>query len=85
MLFTLLVLFSVGYLIKNLKRNSRLLNTFFVLSLIAIVLSLGPALHLGRHTIHKPFPIPLHMRCSIMLCLDFRGCGTRRDGTCSLS
>jgi hypothetical protein len=57
--FSILVIFTVWHVIRNFKKNSLYLNAFFVISLVGLILSFGPTLHLGRHTIHKPFPIPL--------------------------
>jgi hypothetical protein len=57
--FTLLVIFVFGYIIRNFRKIDYTLAVFLCIALVGLVLSLGPFLHLGRHTIHKPFPIPL--------------------------
>ncbi len=57
--FSILTLFTLFVFIKKIKRNDFLFNAFSTISLLGLVLSLGPALHLERVTIHKPFPIIL--------------------------
>lgn len=57
--FTLLVIFAIGYIIRKFRKIDIFIAVFLCIALVGLVLSLGPALHLGRHTIHKPFPIPL--------------------------
>jgi hypothetical protein len=57
--FTLITIFVFIYLIKNWKSTRWLERSFLTISLCGLILSLGPLLHLGRQTIHHPFPIPL--------------------------
>ncbi len=71
--FTLLILFSTWYIIKNLKKKNFILNSFFITSLVGLVLSLGPALHLGRQTLHIPFPIPLPYALAYYVLPGFAG------------
>ncbi len=57
--FTILSIFVLYYFIKNFRKNNKIFNSLTTISLIGLVLSFGPVLHLGRQTIHEPFPIPL--------------------------
>lgn len=59
LVFSLLCVFIFYYLIKNFKKNVFHVRSFITIALIGFILSLGPVLHLGRHTIHEPFPIVL--------------------------
>ncbi|HVZ58745.1 MAG TPA: hypothetical protein VG935_03285, partial [Patescibacteria group bacterium] len=59
-----LVFFLLTFLSLILVIKKKLKPSFEVLSLAAIgilglILSFGPFLHIARHTIHHPFPIPL--------------------------
>lgn len=58
-IFLILVLISLIYFITHFKKKDNVINSIVIISIIAILMSLGPVLHLGRHTIHKPFPIIL--------------------------
>lgn len=58
-IFSVLVLFVVYYFIKKRKQIGVNEKIFVTIAVFGLVLSLGPFLHLARHTIHKPFPIPL--------------------------
>lgn len=53
----ILILLSIGYIIK--KKDKSKLFLFFIIGFIGLILSFGPFLHVGRETIHHPFPIPL--------------------------
>jgi hypothetical protein len=57
--FSVLVLLTVIYLLKNRKRIGLYEKCFLTIALLGLILSLGPFLHIGRQTIHHPFPIPL--------------------------
>jgi hypothetical protein len=59
LVFSILVVFAIGFGIRNYRTGGRLLMIFFALALVGLIISFGPALHLGRHTVHKPFPVPL--------------------------
>ncbi len=73
-IFTILVLFSFYYSIKKkIWKKNILVSSFVVIALLGFILSLGPALHLGRHTIHKPFPIPLPYLLFYYLIPGFQG------------
>ncbi len=57
-----LTLFSAVVLyvfFKYFKKQDWIYKGLVVSGLVGLILSLGPALHLGRQTIHYPFPIPL--------------------------
>lgn len=58
-IFSLLALFTIIYCIRYFKKNTVYVNSFFIVALIGLILSLGPALHLARHTVHIPFIVPL--------------------------
>lgn len=78
LVFTLLTLFSIGYGIKVFKYNNHksknaLVLTFLGTGLFGLILSLGPALHLGRLTIHHPFLIPLPYGLFYYLLPGFQG------------
>jgi hypothetical protein len=57
--FSLLLLFSYGYIFWERKTMQNEVWIFTVISLSGLMLSFGSFLHLGRVTIHHPFPIPL--------------------------
>ena len=55
----MLVLIALGFIIKNRKKLSFYEKSFLTIALTGVLLSFGPFLHVDRHTIHHPFPIPL--------------------------
>lgn len=57
--FSMLVIVSFFYIIKNWKKQNFVVKGIFISSVFGLLLSLGPFLHLQRLTIHDPFPIPL--------------------------
>ncbi len=57
--FTILTIFSLVYFLKRYKRTLFLNQSFVFIAILSFILSLGPFLHFGRHTIHHPFPVPL--------------------------
>lgn len=57
--FTFLSIYTIWYCIRYFKKIDYILKSFFTISLLGFILSLGPVLHLGRQTIHEPFLIPL--------------------------
>lgn len=59
MTFSFLTIFTLYYFVKNFKKKFIVLNSFVCIAIIGFVLSLGPVLHLGRHTTHEPFVVPL--------------------------
>jgi|GEM_PF-1522548 len=58
-IFSLLTVISIIYFVKNFKKRNIFLIIFIAVALTGLILSLGPFLHINRHTVHKPFPIPL--------------------------
>jgi len=59
LLFTLLSILLIFNFFRNFKKKEIVFNVFTITSILGLLLSLGPFLHIGRLTIHKPFPIPL--------------------------
>lgn len=72
-IFTLLTAFIVYRFIRYFKKNSDGMNTFVLIGFLGLVLSLGPVLHLGRQTVHIPFPIPLPYTLFYYLLPGFQG------------
>ena len=70
--FTLLVIMSAIYFIREKIRSFLFVSLFFT-GVIGFLLSLGPFLHLGRVTIHYPFPIPLPYLLFYYLAPGFNG------------
>ncbi len=70
---TLLSIIAVGYGCKKWKKKDPLSNGFLSIALFGLILSFGPFLHLGRHTIHTPFPIPLPYALFYALAPGFKG------------
>lgn len=58
LVFSLLSISTMAYILFRKKKNVLLL-AFATIAFLGLILSLGPALHLGRKTIHHPFPIVL--------------------------
>lgn len=58
-IFSFLLVLVISFLIIKRKKPTFYDKSFISIATIGIVLSLGPFLHLGRHTIHFPVPIPL--------------------------
>lgn len=73
LVFTILVIITLYCFIKNFRKNGFLINTFVITALVGLILSLGPALHLGRQTIHYPFPIPLPYALFYYILPGFQG------------
>ncbi len=72
--FTLLSIFAFYYFIRNIKNKKYFfINIFSIIALVGLVLSFGPFLHINRHTIHKPFPIPLPYFFFYYLVPGFKG------------
>ncbi len=72
-IFSFLTIFALYYFVKNFKNNDKFLTSFITIGLVGLILSLGPALHLGRQTIHKPFPIPLPYALFYYILPGFQG------------
>src|SRR5258708_31101079 len=58
-IFSFLVLLSIVYLFIKRKRLNIYEKSFSTIAFLGLLLSFGPFLHLNRHTVHQPFPIPL--------------------------
>lgn len=73
LVFTLLTIIVISYFIKNIKKKDFFIKFFVTTSLAGLILSFGPALHLGRQTIHIPFPIPLPYALFYYILPGFQG------------
>lgn len=73
LVFSALVILAFFYIIKNYKKISIEIKTFFTISVFGFILSLGPVLHLGRQTIHEPFMIPLPYALFYYIIPGFQG------------
>lgn len=71
--FSLLVIFASIYVLKGFKKHSIAIKSFFSISLLGFIVSLGPVLHLGRQTIHEPFLIPLPYALFYYILPGFQG------------
>lgn len=72
LIFSLLSICTALYLLFGKKKNVLLL-AFVTIALLGLTLSFGPALHLGRKTIHHPFLIPLPYALFYYLAPGFQG------------
>lgn len=72
-IFTLLAGSISLYIFCRWKSIDKTSKYLFFASLTGLILSLGPFLHLGRHTIHDPFPIPLPYLLGYYLLPGFQG------------
>jgi len=70
---SLLCIIALYYFIKNFKKNGFYIRSFITISLLGFILSLGPVLHLGRQTIHKPFLIVLPYTLFYYILPGFQG------------
>lgn len=71
--FSILVIGVIFYVVKNFRHNNNFINQFFTISFVGLIISLGPVLHIGRQTIHDPFPIPLPYALFYYLLPGFQG------------
>ncbi len=71
--FTLLTIFAFIYVMRNLRKKNLELNSFTAISLLGLILSLGPVLHLGRQTVHTPSLIPLPYALFYYIIPGFQG------------
>lgn len=72
-IFSILFLGALFYVWKNRKHISWYEKSFFTISIVGLVLSMGPLLHLNRQTIHHPFPILLPYTLFYYLMPGFQG------------
>lgn len=71
-IFTVLIVLSIFYTFKYYIKE-RNVSIFLTIALTGLIISLGPVLHLGRQTIHDPFPIPLPYALFYYLLPGFQG------------
>lgn len=71
--FSILTIAVLFFMIKQFKKQTWINRSFFTIAVLGFVLSLGPVLHLGRHTIHEPFVIPLPYSLFYYLIPGFQG------------
>lgn len=71
--FTVTLLFSFWYILRKLKKKDYYVKSFITVGLVGLILSFGPVLHLGRQTIHNPFPIPLPYAVFYYIVPGFQG------------
>lgn len=71
--FSILVLISLIRLPYYWRKRNVYYLSFFSTGILGLILSLGPALHLGRQTIHFPFLIPLPYAIFYYILPGFQG------------
>lgn len=71
--FSFLAIFALWQFVRNFKKNGFIFNSFVSIGLLGLILSLGPVLHLGRQTVHIPFPIPLPYALFYYILPGFQG------------
>src|SRR6185437_10531857 len=71
--FSLLLLLTIGFTVKYRKELTIYEKIFLSIVFLGLILSFGPFLHLGRQTIHHPFPIPLPYLIFYYLLPGFQG------------
>lgn len=59
LIFSLLSFLAIFHTLKKIKKKNILENSFITTGLLGLILSFGPALHIARETVHKPFLIIL--------------------------
>ncbi len=72
-IFSFLFIASLIKFPYYLKKKNIFYITFFIVSILGLILSLGPALHFNRQTIHFPFLIPLPYGLFYYLLPGFQG------------
>jgi len=73
LLFSALAILSLAHFLRNYKRSSIEVKAFSLTGLVGLILSLGPFMHLSRHTVHDPFPIPLPYALFYYIIPGFQG------------
>jgi len=71
--FSLLILFILFIIFQKRKKLTTNEKIFLTIALVGLLLSFGPFLHLDRHTIHYPIPIPLPYLVFYYLLPGFQG------------
>lgn len=72
-MFTFLAVLTFIYFIKIFKKIGYVDKSLLFISVSSLLLSLGPFLHIGRQTIHYPFPVPLPYLLFYYLVPGFKG------------
>lgn len=73
-IFSLLSFITIYYFFIHFKKKKNILiSSFASIGLLGLILSLGPVLHLGRHTVHQPFLVPLPYALFYYLLPGFQG------------
>ncbi len=68
-----LSLTSLIYIFNNRRKLDYKIISLSLIACVGFILSLGPFLHINRHTIHHPFPIPLPYALFYYLLPGFNG------------
>lgn len=71
--FTVTAIITVFYFLKRIRKIKYEYLSLFIIAFLGLVLSLGPALHFNRSTIHYPFPIPLPYALFYYILPGFQG------------
>lgn len=71
--FLILLVLSISYFLKRKVKKDFAIKGIITSAFLGFILSLGPFLHLGRLTIHHPFPIPLPYAAFYYLVPGFKG------------
>lgn len=71
--FSILIIVSFLFIIKNWKKQDFIVKGIFSSSLFGLLMSLGPFMHFQRLTIHDPFPIPLPYLIFYYIVPGFKG------------
>jgi len=71
--FSILLVLSLFYFLRKKIKKDFAIKGIFTSAFLGFILSLGPFLHLGRLTIHHPFPIPLPYAAFYYLVPGFKG------------
>lgn len=72
-IFSMLSTLVIVDLIKNYRKRDWVYKSVVISGFTGLLLSLGPALHFGRQTIHNPFPIPLPYALLYYIMPGFQG------------
>ncbi len=71
--FTLFSVIVIIDFVKHYKKRDWIYRSLVVSGIVGLILSLGPALHFARKTIHEPFPIPLPYALLYYIVPGFQG------------
>ena len=73
LVFSILAVVAIVYSFKKFQKKNTAFNVLIITGLTGLLLSLGPALHLGRATVHHPSPIPLPYALFYYILPGFQG------------